>query len=439
MSKIAFEDGGEQEETVSAFLMLVLEYGMEIGLLGIHGLLDRLLHVAMKTVRYSPLDKAQTIIASLVLGCAHTKAINETLGAEGAAAHYLGRARFPDQSQINRYLTRFTAANVDELGAVQEQLLRQESRARRAAGLLVVDIDQCGVVANGQTYEFHRKGYFPRQRGQEGYQISLAYSGAYDEAIQLYLDPGNVHCQHRLADLLRDVDRLFGPEETALDLICRLDAGYDSAAHRQLLAARPGYVVLKGAQSELARRLAARVAVQDWLPVADDVHGVEVAPDESGLRRLVYELHQADGTVAYALLYTNLPAAEWSLGRLFAFYNERTTIEAFFAAARHVYNIQNLRSRQFHAIYAFLRFVILTHNLLHWAKQARLAQSALGTATTRQLVSYAARVRAHIHWDGRWHLRILRSSQWATLLLAALSPPPQPIQLALPFARLHKT
>ena len=302
MHTIAFEDGGEQEETVSAFLMLVLEYGMEIGLLGLCGLLDRLVHVAMKTVRYSPLDKAQTVIASLVLGCAHTKAINETLGAEVAAANYLGRARFPDQSQINRYLTRFTAANVEELGGVQEQLLRQESRARRAAGLLVVDLDQCGVVANGQTYEFHRKGYFPRQRGAEGYQVSLAYLGAYDEAIQLYLDPGNVPCQHRLAALLRAVDRLLGPEETALDLICRLDAGYDSAANRQLLAARPGYVVLKGAQSELACRLAARVAVQDWLPVADDVHGVEVAPDASGLRRLVYELHQADGSVVYALL-----------------------------------------------------------------------------------------------------------------------------------------
>lgn len=439
MSKIAFEDGGEQEATVSAFLMVVLEYGMEIGLLGLHGLLDRLLHVAMKTVRYSPLDKAQTIIASLVLGCAHTKAINERLGEDVAAANYLGRERWPDQSQINRYLTRFTAANVDELGLVHEQMLRQQSHARRAAGLLVVDLDQCGLVANGQTYEFHRKGYFPRKRGQQGYQVSLAYLGAYDEAIQLYLDPGNVHCTARLADLLRAVDRLFGPEDTALDLVRRLDAGYDSAANRVLLARLPGYVVLKGAQSELARRLAAPVALHDWLPVADDVHGVEVAPDESGLRRLIYELHQADGAVDYALLYTNLPATEWGLGRLFTFYNARTTIEAFFAAARHVYNIQNLRSRKFWAIYAFLRFVVLSHNLLHWTKQARLAPTRLATATTRQLVSYAARVRAHVAWDGHWHVRILRASPWATQLLEALVPPPQPIQLALPFTRLHKT
>ena len=136
MSKIAFEAGEPQEETVSAFLMLVLEYAMEIGLFS---LLERLLHVTMKTVRYTPLYKAQTVIASLVLGCAHTKAINATLGEEVAAANYLGMPRFPDQSQINRYLTRFTEANVRERGDVQTRVLRQQPHARRAAGLLVED------------------------------------------------------------------------------------------------------------------------------------------------------------------------------------------------------------------------------------------------------------------------------------------------------------
>jgi hypothetical protein len=437
MNTIAFEEGGQQEETVSAFLMLVLAYAQEIGLFR---LLDEMVHVAMKTLVYTPLAKAQTVITSVVTGCAHTKAINDTLGEEVAAANYLGLPRWPDQSQINRYLTRFTAANVDELGLVHERLACQQSRARQACGLLVVDIDQCGLVANGRTYEFHRKGYFPRKRGEEGYQLSLAYIGAYEEAVALYLDPGNVHCKSRLPDLLHAVDRFFGPAETAVTLLRRLDAGYDSAENRAVLAHLPGYVVLKGADSALARRLAAALPVQRWLPVADAVHGAEAPPDAAtGLRRLVYEVHQADGTMAYALLYTNLPGAAWSVTQLFALYNERTTIEAFFCASRHVYNIRNLRSRKFTAIYAFLRFVLLTHNLLVWAKHARLAQTELAAATTRQLVGYVARVRAHVRWDGRWHVIILRSSRWAALLIEALTRPPQPIQLALPFTCLRKT
>lgn len=96
------------------------------------------------------------MIASLVMGCANTKTINETLSEERAAANYLWMDRFPEQSQINRYLTRFSAENVVELGEVHAQLFMQQSQARRAAGQMVVDIDQSGLVANDQTYEFKR-------------------------------------------------------------------------------------------------------------------------------------------------------------------------------------------------------------------------------------------------------------------------------------------
>src|SRR5437764_3070947 len=141
MSAIVYEADERQEETVSAFLMLVLEYALGMGLFA---LLEDVVHVQMKQVRYTVLHKAQTVIASLVMGCAHTKAINDTLGEEVAAANYLGMRQFPEQSQINRYLTRFSAANVDELGTVHERVPQQQLQARRTAGLLVVDIDRYG-------------------------------------------------------------------------------------------------------------------------------------------------------------------------------------------------------------------------------------------------------------------------------------------------------
>ena len=146
--------------------------------------------------------------------------------------------------------------------------------------------------------------------------------------------------------------------------------------------------MLKARSATTATRvtLSLSLPLQEWIPVAEAVHGIEI-PALDGYRRIVYALHQADGTVEYALLYTTLLAAEWGVACLFAFYNERTTIETFVAQARHVHNIQNLRSRKFHAIAAFLHFVALTHNLLVWVKQARLAQSSLVTATAHELVS----------------------------------------------------
>ena len=69
-------------------------------------------------------------------------------------------------------------------------------------GQIVVDIDQCGLVVSGQSYELARKGYFPRKRGEIGYQLSATYIGAYQEALQIYLDPGNTPCASRLPDTL---------------------------------------------------------------------------------------------------------------------------------------------------------------------------------------------------------------------------------------------
>lgn len=434
MRSITYETSETQVETVSAFLMMVLEYCTEIGLFQ---LLEQVVKINMKAVVYSLLHKAQTVIVSLVMGCAHTKAINERLADEMVAAHYLGMARFPDQSQINRYLTRFDAANVAQLGEVHAQVFMQESRARRAAGMIVVDIDQCGLVANGKSYEFARKGYFPRKRGQQGYQLSAAFVGAYDEALQLYLDPGNTSCRNRLPDLLRDIDRLLATDNPGVHVIRRLDAGYDGADERRLLADLPGYFILKSRQPDLAARLAPAIPLHHWLPVTDGVHGVEL-PAQDGVRRLLYELVLSDGSLEYSLLYTNLPLAQFGVIRCFHFYNERQLIEAFFRQSRHVFNIQNLRSRQFHAIYAFLRFVFLTHNVIHWAKQARFAHTELATASTADLVVHVARVRAQVRRDVQgWHLSIARSTRWAALLLDALSP--RVFQLELPFACLHKT
>ena len=433
MKTITYQAADRVEETVSAFLMMVLEYGHETGL---YGLLASKLKVAMKEVKYSRVNKAQTVIAWLVMGCGHTKAINETLASERAAASYLGLERIPNQSQIKRYLTRLSEANVKQLGDVHLDMLVGQSRARPAVGWLAVDIDQCGLVANGQTDEFKRKGYFPRKRGEEGYQLSAAYLGAYAEAVQVYLDAGNVPCSQRLADLLHDTDFVLTADSPGLKVIYRLDAGYDTPTNRQLLLNRSGYFLLKAHDTRLARKLAQQVPLQDWIPVDDLVHGTELEPLD-GYRRLLYEFYLPDGDLEYFLMYTNLPADAFGIQPWFTFYNERQTIEAFFGQSRHVYNIQNLRSPKFHAIYAFLRFVFLTHNLLHWTKLAHFTGTELAQATTRTLVQHVARLRARWSWTGIFNLFIAPSTRWAALLLEALQP--RPIQLQLPFARLHKT
>ena len=55
MQTITYQAAEREDETVSAFLMLVLEYGQASGL---YGMLASRLKVAMKEVKYSLVNKA---------------------------------------------------------------------------------------------------------------------------------------------------------------------------------------------------------------------------------------------------------------------------------------------------------------------------------------------------------------------------------------------
>jgi len=70
MSSIIYEADEKQEETVSVFLMMMLEYAQESSL---WRMLNQHVNIKMKEVTYSRLNKAQTVIASLLVGCTHTK------------------------------------------------------------------------------------------------------------------------------------------------------------------------------------------------------------------------------------------------------------------------------------------------------------------------------------------------------------------------------
>ncbi len=236
----------------------------------------------------------------------------------------------------------------------------------------------------------------------EGYLLSPAYLSTDEEAVALYPDPCNMPGERRLADPARAVERLLVPHDAPGEPIWRLDAGCDTPMARPLLAGWGDYIVRKGKRATVAGRAAQRLPLRDWLPVVDDVHAIEL-PGEGGLHRVVYALYQSDGTVADALLYTNVLAKTWGVALFYASCNERTTIETFSDQSRHVYSIQNQRSRTFVAIYAFLRFVALTQNLLIWAEQGCLALTELARAMMRCLVEQVVRDRAHAcpHGDGR--------------------------------------
>ena len=345
------------------------------------------LRVKMKAVRYSAIQKVQTVVASILLGCPYTSSINHRLVPDQVAAREWGMERFPDQSQINLFLNRMTAENLTQLEQAHQDLLRAHSLLRSAAQV-VVDIDQTGLRVTGKTYELAEKGYFPRRRGARGYQLSAALAsaeGREPEAIAWKLDPGNVVGPTRLADLIGAA--LAALEQRGPRLVVRLDAGYGvSQATLDILLGEEVGFVLKWRDPRVAKR----IVREHQLKLQRHTKDVRVAdgPLYQGVRSVICEVKGE-----LTMLLTNLDRGAKAL---FDFYNQRQTIEAFFKASKHVFGMANLRSRRFLAIAVFLGFVLLTHNLLVWTKAALFAGTKLVSAHTREMVEKIISVPASL-------------------------------------------
>jgi hypothetical protein len=126
----------------------------------------------MKSVTYTNLNRLQTLVSSIAIGCNYTSEINEKFVLDTVAANVLGMERFPDQSQINRFLTKFNELNIEQLEFIHHRLFMKNAISLSSKDNVIVDFDMTGLVSSGKSYELGKNGYFPRKRGQKGYQLS---------------------------------------------------------------------------------------------------------------------------------------------------------------------------------------------------------------------------------------------------------------------------
>lgn len=431
--------------THSAFLVSALHWAEQQGFWQPFA---RLLSVPMKKVVYTPLQKVQTLVASIMIGCKYNKDVNYELVPDRVAASTLGMERFPDQSQLNLLLRRMDQANLLELETIHAEHLRQYARFAptpcgeyQYPGYLLVDIDQCGLVANGKSYELSHKGYFPHRRGACGYQMSAAWLGGGGRGsritLGLRLDKGNVHCARRFREMVEGSERHCVSSWVRRRVVYRVDGGYGSQPQVRWMVATQRLFVAKAATTRPAK-WADKVAPEGWQRVDGSVRVAEV---EGGphVRAVVCEVTPSlsEKRVEYSVLLTNLSATEFDAVGLWHLYSGRQSIEAFFKMGRRVYGLGNLRSRSFRAIYAFLWLVFITHNLLQWVKGALFGGTPLAEIGTRELVERVARIPA---WRERtlrgWRLHLPAQDALARLVVQGLSSPW--VQLQLPL-RLYET
>lgn len=357
----------------------------------------------IKTVDYTPLQKLQTVISSLAVGCDWIKDINHKLRPYAAAARYLGMDRFPDQSSINRFLHRFGPDQRRPLELISELLLDRLGLWRQTERV-PLDIDSTGLMVYGRTYEFARKGYFPRQRGRRGYRLTLGstYGPAGSEILSLFLDPANASAGGRLWDCLYQAADVVGSVER-LGLI-RADAAFGTGPDIQELLELGLTFVVKGFSDKTAQKFAARLEPQQWQPL-----DLFTRVSEMGLQKisncrhpvrvvLVELITQRYDRRFYSHLYTSQSAQEADAETIFHSYNQRQCIEALIKSAKYGLSIRHLHTRSYEPIEGFLLLAALTFNLLSWFRHYFLAQVDLQDLGLCELTHKLMDIPARLSW-----------------------------------------
>jgi hypothetical protein len=337
------------------------------------------LDVPLKTCLYTPLQKLQTLICSLAVGCAWTKAINHKLRPYPSAAALLGMTRFPEQSSVNRFLHRLGPAQSLHLELIGERLLERFGLWQQHA-TVDLDIDSTGLLVYGETYEQSRKGYFPRQRGRRGYRLALASTSQAPgpEILAAFLDPANAAPAGRLWDCVYQAAEVVG--SLARLGVIRADAVYGTGPNvEHLLDLGLGFMI-KGCCDKTALNFARTVEPTRWEPVDFFTRVCDLGPQSISHCRhpirvvLVELMTRRYDHPSFSHLYTTLSPTDADAAQLFERYNGRQRIEALIKTAKHGLSIKHLRTRRLAPIRSFLQVAALTFNLLVWFRHYLLAQ-----------------------------------------------------------------
>jgi len=117
--------------------------------------------VNMKTVVYSPIDKLQQVLLSILSGCEYVSEVNTRLKPDRSLAKVWQHERFADQSTLARTLDGLTLMNIDQLRTAGTTIWHQHSHtlAHDWRGFLWLDFDLSGLPC-GKGAEASTKGYF---------------------------------------------------------------------------------------------------------------------------------------------------------------------------------------------------------------------------------------------------------------------------------------
>jgi hypothetical protein len=156
--------------------------------MGLGKLLARHLCMPKRQSRYSPAQLCECVIDAIACGISRIENTN-LLHEDPLLPTARGLARFPDHATLHRFITDFTAENVEQLHALGGALLKKTNRLKKLTRV-TLDFDATDAVVYGQQ-EQAAFGHKNARDGHREYSIETCFLGASKDVLHHRVRSGN--------------------------------------------------------------------------------------------------------------------------------------------------------------------------------------------------------------------------------------------------------
>jgi hypothetical protein len=254
-----------QRSTRSTAHASLAALGVYVRHLDLFGPVREHVHIAQKTVRYTPTDKLYDAFIALLAGAHGLVELNRCLRPDLALQAAFGRTGCAEQSVVQDTLDACTEATVSQVEAALDAIYRQHSHGYRhnyRKDWQILDVDMSGMPC-GKKAALATPGYFAKQRNRRGRQLGRVLATRYHEIVVDRLFDGKTQLNVALPPLVVAAEQTLQLEEPHRQrTLIRIDADAGSVADINWLLFRGHHGLATDYSTTRATLLA--TLVTDW-------------------------------------------------------------------------------------------------------------------------------------------------------------------------------
>lgn len=342
--------------------------------------LETRLHLRQKALKYTPVQKLEMLLISLLAGAKAVSHSNFTLRADPALYRAFGLPGCAEQSVIADTLDGMTEADLSALREAIGDLFAQYSQARRHnfhQAILVLDVDLSPLPAS-RLAEGAERAYMGHSRLKTGRKLVRVRAAQYQETVWEEVRPGRT-CESVavLQAVLEQAEQRLGmagdsaeAQAKRANTEIRLDSAWGSDGVIAWLLER-GYQVTGKLKSTLRVRKLVQ-GISAWQDTSSPGRVVAPVPHPLTFARPLAQYAvrtpsaKKAGGYYYAVLFTS--RTERTMQEVVADYDGRAGMEADLKSDKRGLALAVMRKRRLVAQTVVVLLVELAHNVLIWAR-----------------------------------------------------------------------